>query len=129
MCKNYREIVFPLTTSYTSNTDITRGADMKQAIILGLLLFAVSVSAGELVEDVIECNIASSMAGKYQSLRQRFSSVEDALRGATDPDEIAIATKIFNDVDPRYTPKEIKSKFFDYCVKALVEIRANEIAL
>tara|TARA_R110001606_G_scaffold399310_1_gene584685 strand:- start:20242 stop:20550 length:309 start_codon:yes stop_codon:yes gene_type:complete len=102
---------------------------MKNIIIIGLLLFTVSLSADELVDDVIECNIASSMASKYQSLRQRFSNVEDALRGSTDPDEIAIATKIFNDADTRYTPKEIKAEFFDYCVKALIQRRTNELTL
>ena len=87
---------------------------MKNIIIIGLLLFTVSLSADELVDDVIECNIASSMASKYQSLRQRFSNVEDALRGST---------------DPGYTPKEIKAEFFDYCVKALIQRRTNELTL
>jgi hypothetical protein len=103
---------------------------MSRLIILGFLLFSVSISASHLaVDDVMECNLTSGLAAKYQSLRQRFSSVENALAGSTDPVEIAIATKVFNEVDPRYTPKEIKTEMFSYCIKALIQTKASELTM
>lgn len=103
---------------------------MKGAITFGFLLFSVSISATDLaVEDVMECNLKSGMAAKYQSMRQRFSSVDDALAGTTDPVEISVATRVFSDVDPRYTPKEIKTEMFNYCIKALIQMKANEFTM
>jgi len=100
----------------------------KHMVSLALCCIGLSTAyAGDITDDDFsQCHHYSSLAAKYQAAKQADKSLDEILVGVDDRAERQLATQIYQEVDQRYRPSEIRKRLFDQCLKSFAVMRENE---